>query len=86
MLVFYFIFLIFCSICIYFSHLLEKELSYVEELLSQDIRNNSAWNQRFFVISRSSPDDEVIDKEIDYTFNKIKMVSKNESAWNYLKG
>jgi protein farnesyltransferase/geranylgeranyltransferase type-1 subunit alpha len=25
------------------------ELEYVEKLLKEDIRNNSAWNQRFFV-------------------------------------
>ena len=28
----------------------EEELAYVEELLQEDLRNNSAWNQRFYVL------------------------------------
>ena len=31
----------------------EAELAYVEELLQQDLRNNSAWNQRFYVLQSS---------------------------------
>ena len=30
-------------------HILTDELSYIDHLLSEDVRNNSAWNQRFFV-------------------------------------
>lgn len=29
----------------------EDELNYVERLLEEDIRNNSAWNQRFFIVT-----------------------------------
>ena len=28
-----------------------SELSFVEEMIDRDVRNNSAWNQRFFVLS-----------------------------------
>jgi protein farnesyltransferase/geranylgeranyltransferase type-1 subunit alpha len=28
----------------------QQEMEYLEELLQQDVRNNSAWNQRAFVI------------------------------------
>jgi protein farnesyltransferase/geranylgeranyltransferase type-1 subunit alpha len=31
----------------------DQELEYVEKLLREDIRNNSAWNQRFFVAFES---------------------------------
>ena len=31
----------------------QQELDAVDELLHEDIRNNSAWNQRFFIISES---------------------------------
>ena len=31
--------------------LYQDELGYVDRLLEEDIRNNSAWNQRFFVVS-----------------------------------
>lgn len=65
---------------------MEKELDFVEDLLSKDMRNNSAWNQRYFVIYNSDPSSETIEKELIYTFNKIKILSKNESAWNYLRG
>jgi predicted short-subunit dehydrogenase-like oxidoreductase (DUF2520 family) len=30
------------------------ELAYVDELLSADVRNNSAWNQRYFVLQASA--------------------------------
>ena len=31
----------------------EEELAYVEELLQEDLRNNSAWNQRFYVLQNT---------------------------------
>lgn len=75
-----------CLIFLYSSHLMENELHFVEQLISHDMRNNSAWNQRYFVINNSDPNMETIEKELSYTFDKIKLLSKNESAWNYLKG
>ena len=49
-------------------------------------RNNSAWNQRFFVISQSSGwTKEVVRSEVNYAMDKIKKVVKNESSWNYLR-
>lgn len=62
-------------------------MDYVNQLIEEDIRNNSAWNQRYFVINHAynfNPD--LISSEITYTMNKIKIVPKNESPWNYLKG
>lgn len=65
---------------------MENELDFVDRLISHDMRNNSAWNQRYFVINNSDPNNDTIEKELSYTFDKIKILSKNESAWNYLKG
>ena len=31
----------------------DKELEYIDDLLSKDLRNNSAWNHRYFVIENS---------------------------------
>ncbi len=31
----------------------ERELAFTERLLRDDVRNNSAWNQRFFVLARA---------------------------------
>ena len=43
----------------------ENELDYVNSLLAEDIRNNSAWNQRYFVINSTTKfTPEVIEKEI----------------------
>ncbi len=64
-----------------------NELAYVESLINKDIRNNSAWNQRYFVINNtkdtSSP--ETINAEIKFCQEKIGKVVDNESVWNYLR-
>ena len=41
------------------------ELDYVDSLLKEDHRNNSAWNQRYFIISQTSGfTDDVLDREV----------------------
>ena len=79
--------------------LFDNELNFIESLLSTDIRNNSAWNQRFFVVtspknSSLKPNGggdlvlsgQVLDDEIKFVFEAILSVPGNESAWNYLRG
>lgn len=46
----------------------DGELEYVEELLEEDVRNNSAWNQRHFVISHTSgySDPVILDREVQW--------------------
>lgn len=62
-------------------------MEYVERLLDEDIRNNSAWNQRYFVIKNTTKfEQSIVDREIDYALDKIQLVKGNESAWNYLRG
>lgn len=54
-------------------NLWEGELDYTEKLLREDHRNNSAWNQRYFVISQTSGfTDQVLERE-------VKLVS-----WEYI--
>jgi protein farnesyltransferase/geranylgeranyltransferase type-1 subunit alpha len=71
-------------------HLWDGELEYTDQLLTEDIRNNSAWNHRWFIVQNisSSIDNggETRIREIAYTLNKISKVKGNESAWNYLRG
>ena len=51
------------------------------------MRNNSAWNQRYFVITHTTDYTEgVRAKEVMYTLASIDMDIYNESAWNYLRG
>lgn len=43
----------------------DGELDYVDSLLKADHRNNSAWNQRYFVISQTSGFTEaVLEREV----------------------
>ena len=66
----------------------DNELQYVDQLLKEDVRNNSVWNQRYFVISNTTGynDRAILEREVQYTLEMIKLVPHNESAWNYLKG
>ncbi|GAA5953035.1 hypothetical protein JCM21900_005046 [Sporobolomyces salmonicolor] len=66
----------------------QGELEYVDKLLTEDIRNNSAWNHRFFVCFESGQmgPEEVGESEIQYAKVKLAISPNNPSAWNYLRG
>lgn len=64
----------------------ENELEYTDRLISADIRNNSAWNQRFFVLKHLGINQDVVQREVHYAMNRIKLIKNNESSWNFLKG
>lgn len=66
--------------------LYDNELAYTDKLLSLDVRNNSAWNQRFFVLQHLGLTPEAIQREIHYAMNRIRLIKNNESSWNFLKG
>lgn len=66
--------------------LYDNELEYTDKLLSLDVRNNSAWNQRFFVLQHLGLTPEVVQREIHYVMNRIRLIKNNESSWNFLKG
>lgn len=53
------------------------------------MRNNSAWNHRFFIRFESPFASDVsatAAQEIEWTKAKILEVPNNVSAWNYLRG
>lgn len=58
----------------------------MDRLLADDVRNNSAWNQRFFVLKFTGIDTHVISREILYAMNRIRLATTNESSWNFLRG
>ncbi|RYP42376.1 hypothetical protein DL767_000298 [Monosporascus sp. MG133] len=77
------------------------ELSDLGRLIDEDVRNNSAWSHRFFVVfsdpGRSTPASHaterdpavpaaVIDRELAYARQKIDLAPQNQSPWNYLRG
>ena len=63
-----------------------EELPFVEQLLQEDIRNNSAWNHRYTVVrNQCSPlTDAVRNREIHFAMECIRKCANNECAWNYL--
>lgn len=79
----------------------EGEIKPAEALIDGDVRNNSAWSHRFFVIfsdpahstkgSLSTEHDpkipaDIIDREVKYAQEKTLLAPQNESPWNYLRG
>ncbi|TBU34341.1 protein prenylyltransferase [Dichomitus squalens] len=68
------------------------ERPYVEELLEEDVRNNSAWHHRFFFVFssgvRAGDEDreQTLRRELSFAKEKIALAPNNLSAWNYLRG
>lgn len=64
----------------------KKELEYVTKLINADVRNNSAWNFRHFIVfgdNLSSIED--LEQEVEFTMDKIEKSITNPSSWNYMK-
>ncbi|KAF4589639.1 protein farnesyltransferase [Ophiocordyceps camponoti-floridani] len=92
----------------YRQYLVEKlglwtatELASTQCFIEDDVRNNSAWSHRFFVVfsdpavstlgSTATARDEkvpasIIDRELAYAQEKILLAPQNQSGWNYLRG
>jgi protein farnesyltransferase/geranylgeranyltransferase type-1 subunit alpha len=77
-----------------------SELAEVEFLLHQDVRNNSAWAHRYFLVfsdpARSTPDlaalehdpqvpEEIIAREIEFAQKQTRHAPQNQSPWNYVR-
>lgn len=63
------------------------EMEYINGLLMDDVRNNSAWNQRYFIFMNLNDfSQESIIKEMSETWNFIKFALTNESPFSYLRG
>jgi protein farnesyltransferase/geranylgeranyltransferase type-1 subunit alpha len=69
-----------------------EELAATERFLRDDLRNNSAWTQRFFILQRMPREKvflgtpkEIYDREVDFVIVKINLAPHNEAAWGYLR-
>ncbi|EPZ36030.1 hypothetical protein O9G_002673 [Rozella allomycis CSF55] len=62
----------------------DQELDFVEKMIDLDVRNNSAWNHRFFILTR----DESVnwENELAYVWKKINLAPNNEAPYVYLAG
>lgn len=50
------------------------------------MRNNSAWNERFFVLKHGGFTPEVLEREVNYVITRVGLIKNNESPWNFLRG
>ncbi|VDP35404.1 unnamed protein product [Heligmosomoides polygyrus] len=66
----------------------DAELAFTAKLIFEDARNNSAWNNRYFVLQSTGRinDPKIFDSEISFTKRFIERMPNNESVWNYLAG
>ncbi|ODV95249.1 hypothetical protein PACTADRAFT_49998 [Pachysolen tannophilus NRRL Y-2460] len=67
----------------------QREIFFINEMLTKDIRNNSAWNHRFFIFFNNNNKEitkNLIKQEIEFTKNAIDLAPQNPSPWNYLLG
>ncbi|KAF7318858.1 hypothetical protein HMN09_00221300 [Mycena chlorophos] len=70
----------------------DGELDFVDVMMNRDVRNNSAWHHRFFVVFQSGVRDgeedreRVVRRELVYVKQQISLAPNNASAWNYLRG
>ena len=56
---------VYCTLFSQNFDLWDGELDFVDKLLKEDHRNNSAWNQRHFVISQTTGfTDAVLEREV----------------------
>lgn len=78
-----------------FPHLWDAELGYTDMMIRRDIRNNSAFNHRWFCIfgralqykNYLDPSlERVRESEIGYALEIVELAPNNASAWNYLRG
>ena len=67
----------------------DGEMESAEQLIDDDVCNNSAWSYRCFLRMKSGEEFGVdfVSKEIDYVLNKrLPTDYNNESAWAYMRG
>lgn len=78
-----------------------QELAATQSFIEDDVRNNSAWSHRFFLVfsdpAASTPGAhatehdpavpaETVDREIRYAQEKAAVAPQNQSPWSYLRG
>ena len=74
------------------SSVWEDEMIFVDQLIQNDVRNNSAWNQRWFTSHHGGGgggakhvlDEKTALCEADYALLMGRMDPHNESSWRYL--
>ena len=67
----------------------DGELDFIDSMLHSDVRNNSAWNQRWYVICATNPmplEEPVVKRELAYALENAAVATKNTAPWAYVRG
>lgn len=68
----------------------DDELRWTEAMIDDDVRNNSAWNHRWFLVvgGPGAPleNPRLVERELAYAKCAIRKAPQNQSPWNYIKG
>ena len=68
---------------------MEGEFDFIEDMLKDDVKNNSVWNYRFFLVqfvNNNKIDKNIVEQEIKYAIEKIKFCPVNECPFCYIRG
>jgi protein farnesyltransferase/geranylgeranyltransferase type-1 subunit alpha len=70
-----------------FRALVDEEV-FSRTMIDKDVRNNSAWNERFWVIGQLGwlNDADACKREVEFALEKARKAPSNESPWLYLRG
>lgn len=60
------------------------EAEFIDGELAKDVRNNSAWNQRRFLVAHAPPHTRGAEGELEWAQRHLQRAPNNESAWHYL--
>ncbi|KAF2441305.1 farnesyltransferas-like protein [Karstenula rhodostoma CBS 690.94] len=68
----------------------DDELRWTEAMIDGDVRNNSAWNHRWFLVVGGQggrlESRRLVERELEYAKYAIRKAPQNQSPWNYIKG
>ncbi|CAI6341968.1 unnamed protein product [Periconia digitata] len=68
----------------------DEELRWTEGMIDTDVRNNSAWNHRWFLVVAGLDgkplSEETVKRELDFAKREVRKAPQNQCPWNYLKG
>ena len=67
---------------------LQAEEAFSREMIDKDVRNNSAWNERFWVMSELGllRDAAACKREVEFALERARKAPSNESPWLYIRG
>jgi protein farnesyltransferase/geranylgeranyltransferase type-1 subunit alpha len=65
-----------------------EEEAFTRHMIEKDVRNNSAWNERFWVVGQLGwlQDPAACKREVEFALEKARKAPSNESPWLFIRG